>query len=50
MASNSKSVKEKEMFEVQLVNNKARELEFKAIVEVGMLSMIPPTSTFDPIF
>ena len=49
MTSSSQQVKEKIMFEVQLVNNKVKQLEFKAIPEVaykndptGALSMIPP--------
>ena len=47
MASGSKNMKEKETFEVQLVRNEVRQLDFKAIPEVaykndpaGALSMI----------
>ena len=49
MASSSKNVEEKETFEVQLVSNKVKQPNFKAILEIaykqdplGALSMIPP--------
>ena len=49
MASSSKNVKEKEAFEVQLVTNEVKKLNFKAIPDIaykqdssGALSMIPP--------
>ena len=49
MASSSKQVKGKTVFEVQLVSNEVKQLEFKAILEAaykndpaGALSMIPP--------
>ena len=49
MASISQQVKEKIIFEVQLVSNEVKQLEFKAIPKVayknepaGALSMIPP--------
>ena len=49
MASSSQQVKGKTTFEVQLVSNEVKQLEFKAILEVACkndlaraLSMIPP--------
>ena len=49
MASSSKSVKEKEAFEVQLVKNEVKQPNFKAIPDIsykqdlsGALSMILP--------
>lgn len=49
MASSSKNPKDKEQFEVQLVSNEVKQLDFRAIPEVaykndpaGALSIIPP--------
>ena len=49
MASNSKNVKEKDVLDVQLVSNKVKQSNFKAIPYItykqdlsSTLSMIPP--------
>ena len=49
MVSNSKNVKQKEVFDVQLVSNEIKQPNFKAIPDIsykqdllGALSMIPP--------